>query len=104
MKHMTSYVFNKNIKTIDDAANAINTALMGPVITVIVQVSRKGVATTFITAHRQGNVDMPCKDWYKDGFKECLYEVTKLDDLLKIICDRLSLLEVCARHEIVVPK
>lgn len=104
MKHMTSYVFNKDIKTIDDAVTAINTKLMGPVITVIVQVSRKGVATTFISAHRQSSADMPSKDWYKEGFRECLYEVTKLDDLLKIICDRLSLLEICVRYEIVVPK
>lgn len=97
MKHMTSYVFNKGIKTIDDAATTINTKLMGPVITMNVQTSRNGDTKMFITTHRQG-CDMSTL------WKEHSYEVVKLDDLLKIICDDLGLLEVCVRHEIVVPK
>lgn len=97
MKHMTSYIFNKDIKTIDDAAILINAKLMGPVITMNVQVSRKGDTTMFITTHQLSGDIRSC-------WKEHSYEIAKLDDLLKIICDDLGLLEACVRHEIVIPK
>lgn len=97
MKHMTSYIFNKDIKTIDDAATLINNKLMGPVITMNVRVSRKGDTTMFITTRHPGCGTIQDWKWHE-------YEVAKLDDLLKIICDDLSLLEACVRHEIVIPK
>lgn len=91
MKHMTSYVFNNDIKTIDDVVTCINRS-KGATITMSVQVSRDGNTKTFITMYRPSDI------------ASYSYEVVKLDDLLKIICDDLSLLNVCVGHGIVVPR
>lgn len=94
MKHMTSYVFNKDIKTIDDAVNAVNPAMAIGAMGLTVQIARNGTSTMFIQVH---NPDINMN-------KLIMYEVAKLDDVLKIICDDLGLLKACVNRGVVVPK
>lgn len=95
MKHMTSYVFNKDIKTIDDAVVKINGNQTTSLLSLVKQTSRKGITTTFIEKLIIG-VLRP------HGFHQ--YEITKLEDVLKFVCDDIHLLVACIDNGIVIPK
>lgn len=95
MKHMTSYVFNKDIKTIDDAVVKINGNQTTFLLILVTQASRKGITTTFIEKSIIGALN---------PHRICQYEITKLEDVLKFVCDDIHLLVTCIDNGIVIPK
>ena len=95
MKHMTSYVFNKDIKTIDDAVVKINGNQTTFLLILVKQTSCKGITTTFIEKSIIGILN---------PHRRCQYEASKLEDVLKFVCDDIHLLVACIDTGIVIPK
>lgn len=94
MKHMTNYVFNNAIKTIDDAIVKINEAAIEFLLILVTQTSRKGTITTFI---EKSVLEAPA--WHRLR----RYEVVSLEDVLRLVCDDIYLLIACIDAGIVVP-